>query len=173
MAKLVRLPMRGVTWVEEDGHVGVRINVHWTAWVSYFVWGPLLGAAGYYLLKFVLPFAWYVSVPAFLIVLPLLLKFIVLGALERIQRFVLITQANVYNSQREEWFYHVINSVPISEAGKFESHIAGKWYTIPGALGIRAFTYTTEGDVPEVSLPASNVTQDDIDHIHALTALST
>lgn len=173
MAKLVRLPIRGVPWVPEDGKLGVRINVHWTRWISYFVWGPLLGAVAYYLLRLTLPLAWYILVPAFLVVLPLVLKFIILGALERIQRFVLITPANVYNSQREEWFYHVINSAPVGEAGKFESHIAGKWYTLPGMLGIRTFSFTTEGDTPEVELRASNITQEDIDHIHALTALST
>lgn len=172
MARLLDLThgVHGVALVDEDGSVGMLLRPHWTRWIAYFVWAPLLSAASFFAVRWVWQAFPAFGIPVGIFLLGILGKVVILWALDLAERFVLVTQANVYHCQRERLFFRVINKTPVSEGARFRSHIAGCWYTLAGMLGVRSFTMTTEGDKPEVVLPYSNATQDDLDHINALTA---
>lgn len=173
MAQVVTLPYDGIATVPEDGRTGILVRVHWSRWVPYFLWNPLLLAATYYAVRWCWAFHWGVGLGAALLLGSLVGKLAILNALGLLQRFLLITAANVYDSRRDALWYQVINVIPLHDNARFPTTVNGRWYTLSGTLGVFSFSVLTEGDEPETTIPYSDATQADVNACHQLTALST
>lgn len=184
MARTVTLPVRGIATLPTDGRVGILIGVHWTAWIPYFTCAPLVTVGAYYGVTW----AWRVDPRLGLAALALALlglgKVLVLWALDRLHRTILVTEGHVYDRRRQVLFFTTTTAIPVSDSGRFDHRINGRIGTdgsiadgspwaLAALLGIRSFGYITEGDDPECFLPASDMTQEDMERITALTALST
>lgn len=184
MARTVTLPMRGIRTLPSDGRTGICVGVHWTAWIAYFCVAPLVTVGAYYGVLW----AWGIDLRLGLAALVLAIlglgKVLVLWALDKLQRCILVTEGHVYDRRRQVLFFTTTTAIPVTDSGRFDHRINGRIGTdgsitdgrpwaLAALLGIRSCGYITEGDDPECFLPASDMTQDDMDRITALTALST